>query len=298
MDKEHKNMNRLWITFRYSLRSFRGQILGWGLGIGALGLLLVSFYDVFAAQQSDFMQMIEAYPPEFLAFFGGDAASLATPSGFLGMYGFAMLPLVIGFFGLLAGSGLVAADEERGRLDLILAHPVGRAALFAGRVLGFISAAVLVVFLGWLGFSILLDSSSLGVSWGQMALPFLPLLAQGLLYGSLALLLSLLLPSRAQAAMLTGLVLVSSYLLTSLSSIASSLETAARLLPNAYYQGGDALNGLNLAWFLGLLAVSLVFFGLAWWRFQTRDIRLSGEGSWKMRGWIPRRRRQVDLPQS
>ena len=50
--------------------------------------------------------MVESYPPEFLAFFGGDVATLATPEGFLGMYGFSMLPVIVGIFAVLAGSGL------------------------------------------------------------------------------------------------------------------------------------------------------------------------------------------------
>jgi hypothetical protein len=99
-------------TLRYTLSSLRGQILGWGLGVAALGLLLVPFYDVFMGQQADFLQMIESYPPEFLAFFGGDAASLATTEGYLGMYGFSMLPLIVGIFAVIAGSGLLASDEE------------------------------------------------------------------------------------------------------------------------------------------------------------------------------------------
>ena len=40
--------------------------------------------------------MIASYPPEFLAFFGGDANSLITPAGFLGMYAFSMMPVIIG----------------------------------------------------------------------------------------------------------------------------------------------------------------------------------------------------------
>ncbi|MBN1660548.1 MAG: hypothetical protein JXA93_19280, partial [Anaerolineae bacterium] len=63
----------MFTTLRYTLSSFRGQIIGWGLGVAALGLILVPFYDVFMEQQGDLMQMIESYPPEFLAFFGGDA---------------------------------------------------------------------------------------------------------------------------------------------------------------------------------------------------------------------------------
>ena len=269
-------------TLRYALSSLRGQILGWGLGVAALGPILVSFYDVFMGQQADFMQMIESYPPEFLAFFGGDAASLATTEGYLGMYGFSMLPLIVGIFAVIAGSGLLASDEESGRLDLIVAHPVSRAGLFWGRTLAFVAASLGIVILGWLGFSILLGGSSLDVTWGQMALPFLPLLAQILIYGALALLLSMLLPARRLAAAGAGIVLVASYLLTSMSGLNESLEAGARFLPYDYFQGGEALNGLDWASFLGLLAASGLLALLAWWRFQRRDIRIAGEGGWRL----------------
>jgi hypothetical protein len=53
-------------------------------------------------------------------------------------------------------------------------------------------------------------------------------------------------------------------------------------LPYAYYQGSEAINGLNWGWLLGLLTVSAVFLLLAWWRFQNRDIRVAGEGSWRL----------------
>jgi ABC-2 type transport system permease protein len=269
-------------TWRYTLSSLRGQILGWGLGVAALGLLLVPFYDVFMDEQQDFLQMIESYPPEFLAFFGGDAAAIATPEGYLGMYGFSLLPVIVGIFAVLVGSGLLASDEESGRLDLIVAHPVSRAALFWGRLLAFVAASLGILVLGWLGFSILLGGSSLDVSWAEMALPFVPLLAQTLIYGAIALLLSMLLPSRRLAAAAAGVVLVASYFLTSMASLNESLGKLARFLPYEYFQGSDALQGLDWTAFLGLLGASALLIGLAWWRFEERDIRVAGEGSWRL----------------
>lgn len=269
-------------TLRYTLSSLRGQILGWGLGVAALGLILVPFYDVFMEQQADFLQMIESYPPEFLAFFGGDAASLATTEGYLGMYGFSMLPVIVGIFAVIVGSGLLASDEESGRLDLIVAHPVSRTGIYWGRTLAFVAASLGIMIVGWLGFSILLGGSSLDVTWGQMALPFLPLLAQTLLYGALALLLSMLLPARRLAAAGAGVVLVLSYLLTSMAGLNDSLAAVARFLPYDYFQGGEAINGLDWPSFLGLLVASAALALLAWWRFQRRDIRVAGEGGWRM----------------
>jgi len=284
-------------TLRYTLSSLRGQILGWGLGVAALGLILVPFYDVFMGQQADFMQMVESYPPEFLAFFGGDAASLATTEGYLHMYGFSMLPVIVGIFAVIVGSGLLASDEESGRLDLIVAHPVSRAGLFWGRTLAFVAASLGILILGWLGFSIMLGGSSLDVTWGKMALPFLPLLAQTLIYGGLALLLSMLLPARRLAAAGAGLVLVASYFLSSMAGLNESLAAVARFLPYDYFQGGEALSGLDWASFLGLLAASAALALLAWWRFQRRDIRVAGEGGWRLPS-LPFRRRSRTLQEA
>lgn len=275
-------MKRFWTTFRYTLSWFRGQILGWGLGIASLGLLIVAFFKVFGERQGDFMKMIESYPPEFLAFFGTDASGLLTPGGYLGMYGFSFLPIIIGFFAVLAGSSLIAGDEERGRLDLVIAHPVGRTAFFFGRVLAFVGATVAILLLGWLGFSVLLGSSSLEVTWGEMALPFVSLLGQALIYGTLGLLLSQFLPARNFATILSSLVMVVGYVLSSMASLNESLESAAKLFPYTYFQGSDAFTDFNLTWLFALLGVSMLMTLIAWWRFVRRDIRLSGEGSFRL----------------
>ena len=123
-----------------------------------------------------------------------------------------------------------------------------------------------------------------------MAIPFLPLLAQVLIYGTLALLFSMLLPARRLAAMAAGLVMVVSYVSSSMATLNENLAAVARFLPYDYFLGGDALSGLNLTWFLGLLAASAVLALLAWWRFQRRDIRVGGEGGWRLPS-LPLRRR-------
>lgn len=272
-------MKCFWTTFLYTFTWFRGQILGWGLGIASLGLLIVAFFDVFGERQIDFMKMVESYPPEFLAFFGTDVTGLLTPGGYLGMYGFSFLPIIIGFFAVIAGSSLIAGDEERGRLDLVIAHPVGRTAFFFGRFIAFLGAMVAILLLGWFGFCVLLGGSSLGLTWGEMTLPFISLLAQALIYGTLGLLLSQFLPNRNFAALSSALVMVVGYVLSSLASLNENLETIAKLFPYAYFQGSEAFTDFNLLWLIALLGVSSVMMLISWRRFIRRDIRLSGEGS-------------------
>ncbi len=274
-------MKSLWTTLRYSFTNLRWQIIGWGIGLALYGLMIVPMYESLGSQPEKFQQMIAGYPPEFLAFFGADVNSPITPQGFLGMYAFSMLPVIIGIFSVIAGSGLIVGDEEHGRLDLILAHPVGRIPFFWGRFLGLMAAALSIVILGWLGFSILLGRSSLGVTWYQMAVPFLTLFIQLLVFSTFALVLSMLLPSRNLAAMVSGAFLVISYIVSSLSFLDQRMDMLSRLLPYHYYQSVLSIQQLNPTWFFALLGISFAMAAIAYVRFSRRDIRLSGEGSWR-----------------
>ena len=267
--------------FRYRLARLRGQILGWGISLALLGVMMVQFYATIAEQQEQFEQILEHYPKEMMAFFG-DFDSFATPSGYLGIEFFSYMPLILGIFALVIGSGLLAGDEESGRLDLIMAYPISRAALFWGRVSAFVVATLAILAIAWLGLVVPSRGTELNVvSIAGMAQPFVSLLGLLLLFGALALLLSLVLPSRRMAAMTGGIVLVAGFFIVGFANINADLEPVAKAFPMYYYQGGDAIDELNVSWFAGLLAAALVFFVLAWWRFERRDIRVGGEGGWE-----------------
>ena len=278
--------------FRYTLRRFRGQILGWGIALALLGVLLVSMYDMIAAEQEQFQELLDIYPPEIAAFMG-DFSTFATPEGFISIEFFSYMPLILGIFAVLTGSGLLVSDEENGRLDLIMAHPVSRAALFLGRLLAFVAATVAILVITWLGFIVSMNWSSMDIGWVRMWLPLLSLLAELLLFGALSLLLSMLLPSRRMAATTGGMLLVASFFITGLANLNENLEPVAKLSPLNYYQAQDAFHALNGAWLAGLLGSAVVFAALAWWRFQRRDIRVGGEGGWRLPSLSFRRRAGV-----
>lgn len=123
----------------------------------------------------------------------------------------------------------------------------------------------------------------MGLSWGQMALPLIPLAAQMLVYAALALVLSMVLPSRNIAAAVAGAVMVASYLVSSLARLVEGLAPLARALPYEHYQGAEAINGLAFLPLAGVLAAAVLMAALAWWRFERRDVRVVGEGEWRLR---------------
>jgi ABC-2 type transport system permease protein len=267
--------------FKHTLRRLRGQIIGWGIGLAIYGLLMVSLFDSIVTIEG-FEEMIASYPPELMAFFG-DFMAITTPIGYLDIYYFTYMTFIIGIFAASAGASLVAADEEKGILDLVMAHPISRTSLFLGRLLGFMTATAVILLIGWLSWLVPSGSSAgMDLTWIEFLRPFLPLYGVLILFGTFAVVLSLLLPSSRSAGALSGGLLVANFLLTGLSNINENLKTIVKYTPLNYYQGGDAVRGLNWEWLGGLLAVSAVFALIAWWRFQRRDIRVGGEGGWRL----------------
>jgi ABC-2 type transport system permease protein len=278
----------MFTILRNTLSRNRGSIIAWGIALGLYALFLVGFYDKALEMQPTFQTALENYPPELLAFIG-DIPSLFTPSGFLDTYVFSYMALIVGIFAVVTGSGLLAADEESGVLDLLISHPVSRTQLFLGRAFGFFVATALILALMWTGAVVAAPGTSLDVTLDQLAAPHVSLFAFLALFGGLAMFLSMALPSRRLAASLAGLILVASFMITMISAVSPDLEPLNRISPFGYYQGGEALSGLNWTWVAGLLVMTAVLELGAWWLFMRRDIRVAGERGWGLPSFLPGR---------
>jgi ABC-2 type transport system permease protein len=271
----------MFTILRYTFSRMLGQVLGWGISLALLGFYTVILHDSFVNPQAQqqYMQLISGYPQEMMAFFG-DMNDVFSPSGFLNVVFFSYMPLIAGIFIIANSAGILVGDEEKGTLDLVMAHPVSRTRLFWGRLAALALATTAILLIAWLGFVLPLAQTTLEATPGQIAQAMLSLFAALMFFGGLALMLSMLLPSQRLAAMTSGLLLVVSYILTSLVRLNDGLRGVEQLLPLHFYQGGYAVIGMNWNWFAGLMGVAAIFALLAWWRFERRDIRVAGEGNW------------------
>lgn len=280
-------------VIRHELRRASGAMLGWGLSLGLLALFMAQFYDTLAEQRTLLENLISRYPRELMAFFGG-GTNLFSPEGFLSMEFFSIMPVVLGIHAVLAGSGLLVSDEEMGCLDLLLAHPVSRTRLFMGRVIAAVLSLAVILALVWAGFVVgVARSMELELSGRELLLPVVDLLVVVFLFESLGLVLSMVLPSRRAAAMVSGLLLVGSYFVHSLAEFSETLDRLADFLPLRYYQSGYAIAGLRASWLVGLAGAGMAFVLLAWLLFSRRDIRVSGEGSWRLSFFRPVRAKRA-----
>ncbi len=270
----------MYAEFKHTLRRLRGQIIGWSIGLGLYGLMMVSLFDSIVNIEG-IEELMASYPPELLAFFGDSMTGFTSPKGYIDLYYFLYMPVIIGIFAISAGANLLVGDEEKGTLDLIMAYPVSRTALFWGRWLGFVMATAVILLISWLSWVIPSGSVGLDLTWLGLLRPFIPLWAILLLFGGIAVFLSFFLPSARMASMLTSGLLVGNFLFDGLANANDDLKKVTEYLPLHFHQGGDAITELNVQWLIGLLAASLAFVILAWMRFQRRDIRVGGEGSWQ-----------------
>ncbi|NRB45654.1 MAG: ABC transporter permease subunit [Verrucomicrobiales bacterium] len=276
-------MNKFYTITRYSFRRSVWAIIGWGIPLMLLGIITIPFYDLVAENEKQLRPVLENLKPLVKSFVGGDEVEeIFTPQGFIALRYFAFLPVILGIYGSVSGSGLLAADEERGILDFVLAHPVSRGQLFWGRVVAFTVSLSCIIGFGWLGLWIgVAKAESMNFSPFQLVLPYLSVFVVTWFFACFSLALSMCVPSRSSAAMISGIVVLAGYIITTLSKAIKGLESWAIFSPLTYYQS-NAMKGLEIDPFIKLFLAALLFLFLARTGFRLRDIRVAGDGGWKL----------------
>ena len=248
----------------YSLKRSVSIILGWGIPLMLLGIITIPFYDLVAENEKQLRPVLDTLKPLLKSFIGGDEAEqVFTPEGFIALRYFAFLPVVMGIFGSVYGSGLLAADEERGILDFLMAHPVSRSQMFWGKLISFLVSLILIIGFGWFGLWLgVLKAESMNFSPLKLCLPYISVFAVTWLFACLSFALSMILPSRSAAAMISGIIVLAGYIITTLSKAIKGLETWALFSPITYFQS-NAMTGLNFNLLSVLVVASLLFVAFA-----------------------------------
>lgn len=249
----------------------RRSLLGWAIGITVVGTFYAAFYPM--VNTPEMRQALESYPQGMLEALGmTDATSVA---GYLGSTTFGLLgPTLIIVFAAAIGGSAIAGDEEQGRLDLVLAHPISRWNVLAQRFAA-IGAAMLGVCL-ILAATLIAISGPFGlgeVSPVNFVATSVQLAVFGLLFGGLAIAAGAASGRRSVAFALVAIVGVIGFFGNNLGPSIEGLEWLQRLSPFYYYSGGEPLrNGFQAIDTGVLLIVALVLVGLGGLRFDRRDV--------------------------
>ncbi len=271
----------MFVIFKRKLAKNLLMILGWGVGLAVLGYFIFHIYDTIFAQNVNLTQILDVIPSQLMAFFG-DVNNFFEPKGFLSFEFFSYIPIFLGILIVSSAGNLIAKGEENGTLEVTIAQPVSRTAVFWGNLLALVLTVILILSIAWVGFVLGAQSTSFDVKPDELILPMISLFAILLVFLSLALLLSMVLSSSNAAGLVSGFLLVASYFITSLARIEDKLKGINRFSPLKYYQGGSAMNGLDYKDLAILLGISVVLIGIAWFIFVKRDLRFGGSGGFRM----------------
>jgi ABC-2 type transport system permease protein len=258
--------------FLKTLRDLRGQIWGWGLGAGSLALMVAALYPAFKDQMGMYVELLKGYPAALSAFFG-DFTNIATWSGWLNIEFFSWVPPILAVFAVVVGTGLIAGEEDRGTLDLLLSQPIRRWRVLVEKFAGFVAATVLICALIalclWLSSMVVGETQSLG----RLLLATVDIIPITLCSGGLALMASVLFRQRRMATTLAVVVVIGSWFLESLGKVVNVLKPYRPLALFHYYNGGSVLSrGENWGNAGVLVGLTMVFVLVALLAFQRRDL--------------------------
>lgn len=116
----------------------------WNVALVLTVVMIAASFGAIEGQEA-LNESFEDIPDSLRVLMGIDAElTLTSPAGYLNSQWFAnMLPILLSIFGIGLAARLLAGEEGEGRLELLLAHPIGRL-----RVLGQRAAAAFLLLLG------------------------------------------------------------------------------------------------------------------------------------------------------
>jgi ABC-2 type transport system permease protein len=268
-------MSKGWTVFKRFLFERKVSFALTLLGLLLYAWMIAAFIPTFFKDVEAWKQIIQLYPEEMLAFFGGSGESLFTIEGFLNIEFFnPWWILIMGGFAIAMASAIVGKEVEKKTAEFLLSLPVSRSSLLLSRFLSTLSAIFLLS-------SITLSSFYLFCFYYDFTLKTVGLFYL-FLYGfvftsllaSLTLSFSLFFQERSKSISITVAILIASYLIEGMSAIYDKLGWVSPFTLFHYYKPYQALKGEISYHILVLLGFFLLFTLASFLIFSRKDIAI------------------------
>lgn len=250
-------MVRVLPVFRRALGDSWRSLIGWSVGIAAALFMYLPLYPSMVGD-GQMQQIIDSMPEELVKTLGYEQISSGpgyAQSTFFGLIGFVLLVIAATAW----GSAAIAGAEESGKLELTLAHAVGRTQYALESAL---AVAVRLLWLGVFAAAIVLalnESSELEIDPANLFGGSAALVGLTFLTAALALLVGAATGRRILAIAAGAGVAVLGYVFNAIGNQVADLEWLRTLSPYswAYHEqpllDGTDWAGLGLLWGFGVL---------------------------------------------
>jgi ABC-2 type transport system permease protein len=252
-------------VYARSLRMVAMPTFWWTLGIAGFAGWMVSAVQLLETKMSSLLSGSGAAATVIKNLGGGDAGLTA---GFLSAM-FVFLPLFLMAFAVTQVNNW-SADEQDGRLELVLTTPQPRLSVLLGRFAALASATIAMSAVTLLVCAWVAAASGLHLDSGNLAAAILGMIPLGLLVAAFGYLASGWLRTAADTGLLSFL-LAAWFFISFIGPELNLPDPTLRLSP-FYYYGTPLLNGLQVTSILGIIAVGAVSLALGAVRFVRKDI--------------------------
>lgn len=236
----------------------------WTLAIAGFGAWMVVIVKQTEAQLQSLMGG-SALGSSLMKASGSDAI---TNTAILSLL-FIFLPLMLMAFAVTQ-SNRWSADEEDGRLEILLSTPQSRLAVLLGRFAALSTATVMISVVTLVATAATSAAAGLAIDGGKLATATLTMIPLALLVAALGFLFSGWLRTAVDTGLLSFLLLI--WFFISFIGPGLDLPDATLRLSALYYYGAPLLHGLQVGNLLVVVAVGGLALALATFRFVRKDI--------------------------
>ena len=257
----------------WSLRSIYARSLGmiavpaawWTLGIAAWAVWVEVVVQQMEARLASLLSSSPAAVNLIKNLSGGNADINA---GFLSAL-FVFVPLFLMAF-VVTQVNSWSADEQNGRLELVLAAPQARLQVLLGRFAALATATIVISVITLIAAYAAAASTGLKLDLGNLAAATLGMVPLGLLVAGIGYMAAGWLRTAADTGLLSFI--LAAWFFISFIGPELKLPDATLRLSAFYYYGSPLLNGPQLTSVLGLIAVAAIALGIGALRFARKDI--------------------------
>jgi ABC-2 type transport system permease protein len=263
-------MRNVWTKTLYDKRAF---IIGWSLGLMALGFLMIIFYPAFH-QDNGLDQLVKSLPPAFQSIVGNLSNLKQLPSYIGSQLYDVRIPIFVSIFAIILSVSLTVAEEEKGQLRTLTALPLSRSRILWHKWLAIVMICLILSIATVVGIEI-------GLSVINETLDWLVLLRLTAMMWLLAVCLATIVFSIGLASGKRGLTMgigvllaAGSFILTTFAMSVEWLQPYERLSLLHYFPAVDvATSGIELRDVIVYVGLIGLFLLVGIMNFRRRDIQ-------------------------
>ena len=252
-------------VYSRSLATMAMPTFWWTIVIAGFGAWMVVIVKQTEAQLASILQGSPQMSYFLKLSSGGDTA---TNASILSAFYIFLLLLLMAF--AVTQAGRWAADEEDGRLELVLSTPQPRLQVLLGRFAALSTATIVISVLTLASTEVASVTAGVALDGGNLAAASLSMIPLGLLVAALGYLFSGWLKSSVDTGLLSFLLVI--WFVIDFIGPGLSWPAATLRLSALYYYGTPLVNGLPVLDTLAVVAVAALALALAALRFTRKDI--------------------------